>query len=320
MEVKPVDDQNLRLYDQLAAQYGTVFNTRAWLSIFGGKVQLFGLYSGGDNLVGGFHLYKQRKFGLNIYRNPPFTPLIGPCLQVKATKHVYAMGIWKEALSSIATFIEKLPYAVVSFSLDRKVVDTQPFYWRKFKVMPGYTYVLNLRKDEAVLKGDMSSSLRNDLRKAQKDRLEVKKSDDLNQVQSLVMKTFSRQDMKTSDYLGRVLFQFANESNSFAFITYRNGRPSAGAFCVYDNRTAYYLLGGYDHENKHHGAGPLAVWSSIQYAKDLGLEWFDFEGSMVPQVEQFFRGFGGELVPYYRINKAKLPLETLLKFIKRELF
>jgi len=320
VKVQAIGEQDLGLYDQLAAQYGTIFNTRNWLSIFGDKAQLFGLYDRGDNLVGGFHLYKQRKFGLNIYRNPPFTPLIGPCLQVKATKHVYAMGIWKEALSSIASFIEKLPYAVVSLSLDRRVVDTQPFYWRKFKVIPGYTYVLNLRKDKEVLKGDMSSSLRNDLRKAQKDGLQVEKSKDLNQVKSLVEKTFSRQDMRSSEYLGRVLFQFAKESNSFAFITYQNGQPSATAFCVHDDRTAYYLLGGYDYENKHHGAGPLAMWSSIQYAKDLGLEWFDFEGSMVPQIERFFRGFGGELTPYYRVNKARLPLEIPLKFMKRELF
>jgi hypothetical protein len=53
----------------------------------------------------------------------------------------------------------------------------------------------------------------------------------------------------------------------------------------------------------------------------LGIKYFDFEGSMLPQIEIFFRGFGGQLVPYYnRINKAKLPLEILLKFYKRELF
>lgn len=320
VQVRPLEPNDLELYDQLAARHGTVFNTREWLEIFGSKVQLFGLYDGGDNLIGGFHLYKQRKFGLSIYRNPPFTPLIGPFLEVRATKHVYRMSTWKEALSSIASFIEQLPYAVISFSLDKKILDTQPFYWHKFKVIPGYTYLLNLSTDEEGLKKNMSSSLRGDLRKGQKDGLRVEKSNDFNQIQSLVMKKFSRQDMKTSGYLGRVLFQFANQSNSFAFTTYQNGQPSATAFCIHDDHTAYYLLGGYDHENKHHGAGPLAVWNSIQYAKSLGLESFDFEGSMVPQIEQFFRGFGGELTPYYRVNKAKLPLEILLKFTKRELF
>ncbi len=41
---------------------------------------------------------------------------------------------------------------------------------------------------------------------------------------------------------------------------------------------------------------------------------------MFESIEKYFRAFGGDLVPYYRINKAFLPLEILLKFIKRELF
>ena len=89
---------------------------------------------------------------------------------------------------------------------------------------------------------------------------------------------------------------------------------------MYDKITTYYLLGGYDFENKHHGAGPLVIWESIKYSKEIGLKYFDFEGSMVPQIEKHFRGFGGKLTPYYRINKARLPLEILLKFLKRELF
>ena len=56
------------------------------------------------------------------------------------------------------------------------------------------------------------------------------------------------------------------------------------------------------------------------YAKGKGLKAFDFEGSMLPEVEKFFRGFGGDLIPYYTINKAFLPVEMALKFMKRELF
>jgi len=52
----------------------------------------------------------------------------------------------------------------------------------------------------------------------------------------------------------------------------------------------------------------------------LGIKYFDFEDSMIRQIERYFRGFGGKLTLYYRINKAKLPLEILLKFYRRELF
>ena len=111
-----------------------------------------------------------------------------------------------------------------------------------------------------------------------------------------------------------------NKNNSFSFISFQNDKPIAIVFCVYDKNTAYYLLGDYDRKKSHHGAGALTMWETIKYSKGLGLRSFDFEGFMVSQIERYFRGFGGTLIPYYRINKAKLPLEILLKLFKRELF
>jgi len=64
----------------------------------------------------------------------------------------------------------------------------------------------------------------------------------------------------------------------------------------------------------------LLVQKSIEKAKQLGCQIFDFEGSMLKGVEIFFRNFGGKMEPYYTINKASLPIEMLLKFKKRELF
>ena len=36
--------------------------------------------------------------------------------------------------------------------------------------------------------------------------------------------------------------------------------------------------------------------------KELGLNQYDFEGSMVQSLEQFFRKFGGTLTPYYAVR------------------
>jgi hypothetical protein len=41
---------------------------------------------------------------------------------------------------------------------------------------------------------------------------------------------------------------------------------------------------------------------------------------MMPEVESYFRSFGPRLVPYYTINKGRLPFELVLKFVKRERF
>lgn len=321
MIIKQISQGDINTYERIAAEHGTIFNSLEWLAIFGDKVQVYGIYNKGNNLIGGFTVYKERKFGLSIYRNPPFTPAIGPFLKVEAQNPAAIMDTWKKVLTLMVNFIESLPYSIILFSLGKDIIDTQPFIWEKFKVIPGYTYLLDLSVPLEDIFKRMASVRRNDINKGLKDGLYTKQVHDFDIIKKLVHQTFSRQDKKINEfYLNKILFEFAKHENSFAFVTYNSEKPIACTFCVHDNNTAYYLIGGYNFENKHHGAGALSIWEAIKYAKNIGLHCFDFEGSMVPQIERYFRGFGGQLTPYYRINKAKLPLEILLKFYKRELF
>ena len=54
-------------------------------------------------------------------------------------------------------------------------------------------------------------------------------------------------------------------------------------------------------------AGAACMQAAISKAKELGLKLFDFEGSTIPAIERYFRGFGGELVQYLTVNRAWLP-------------
>ena len=316
-----INSQEKTRYSELALEIGNIFNTLEWLNIFKDKVRLFGIHENNGKLVGGFCLYKERRFNFKIYRDPPFSACVGPFLRIEAKNPVSIMNKWKEAITLVAKTIDDLPYSVVSITLNKGVVDTQPFIWKKFKVTPSYTYILDLKKSVEDIHKGMSAERRNDARKAIKDGLTVKHVDNFGIVKSLILKTFSRQKMTVNkNHLDKILFEFANKENSFAFVTFDKEKPIAATFCIYDKDAAYYLLGGYDYQSKHHGAGALAVWEAIKYTKNLGLKYFDFEGSMVPQIERYFRGFGGQLLPYFRINKAKLLIEILLKFFKRELF
>jgi len=314
-------EKDLARFNELAHKVGNVFNTLEWLKMFGENVRFFGFSEGNGRLIGGFALYHELRFGLKFCRTPPFTPYIGPFLKVSATNPVAVLSKWKEAVALMAETVENGSYAVVSTFLNKEVYDAQPFIWRHFKVIPHYTYVLSLENTVEQLWQRMSPERRNDIKKGGKDGLEVRSVEEPSIVKTLVLKTFSRQNKTLPEsYLDRVLFEFATPSNSFAFGCWKEDIPLSCAFCIHDGYTAYYLLGGYDHGNKHHGAGPMVLWECIKYAKAIGLKQFDFEGSMVPDIERFFRGFGGDMLTYYRVNKATLPLEIALKFSKRELF
>ena len=312
-----IDEQFNKLY----GDSNPIFNTYSWLKNFSPNLRLYGIFDDGNNLIGDFFLYREIRFGLNFYRNPPFTPMIGPFLKINAKNPVAIMSKWREALNLMADFFDKLDYAVISVSLARDTVDTLPFIWKKFKVIPAYTYIIDLNESHDEIYKRMSTERRNDISKGIKDGLSVKKIEDMRIVKSLVLNTFARQEKKTNEYyLDKVLFNFANEDNSFAFATFKYNHPIACNLCIHNKETSYCILGGYNQYIKHRGSTSLSDIEAIKYAKDIGLSCFDFEGSIVPQIEKYLRGFGGQLTPYYRVNKARLPLEIILKFIKRELF
>lgn len=122
------------------------------------------------------------------------------------------------------------------------------------------------------------------------------------------------------ELIDKILFQFSNNTNNFAFCTYANDLPIAAAYCIYDYTTCYYLLSGYNHQNKHSGAGICSVMACIKKAKELDLKLFDFEGSMLPEVEDYFREFGGQLIPYHTINKAYNIYKKPLQIFKGQQF
>ena len=134
----------------------------------------------------------------------------------------------------------------------------------------------------------------------------------------LIIQSLKRQNKNIDlNSLENILFGFASEMNSFYFFAYYKNKPISVSFCIHDKKTAYYVIGGYDSDNKHHGAGACTLWECIKYAKKLGLHEFNFDGSIIPNIERFFRGFGGQLVSFYRINRTNYFLNLILNLINK---
>ncbi len=322
MKIRSLGRAEIEIYDALALQHGTLFNCSDWLALFGDNVQILGIFEDGGEMVGGLSFAIEHRFGLKIVRNAPYTPICGPFIAVKAQNPVAILEIRRKVLECVIEYLEKENPAIIRLGLDQKIFDALPFYWAGFKVIPAYTYRLDLSSSLEQIKREMSSERRKNITKAGRDGLTVRLTTDLNVVKQLHLATFNRQKMQVNQtWMNAILFKYANSLNSYSYTTYRaDNIPVATCFVVYDSITAYYLIGGYRADLGHHGAGALAMFEAIKHAKEIGIKIFDFEGSVVPAIERYFRGFGGELTPYLTVNKAWLPLEIGLKFLKRNLF
>ncbi|MEI6346747.1 MAG: GNAT family N-acetyltransferase [Bacteroidota bacterium] len=319
LEIKHIDKQ---IYTDFCKEIEQVFNSVDWMDNYTSKMIFCGIYDNGTRLLAAFYYFSDKLFGVPYYHCPPYSPYNGFTSKLSSKNFAGSQGEIKRIMTVIATYFDKLSSkAIIKIAFPPDCVDMQPFIWQKFKVIPNYTYRISLSQSIDEISAKMTTERRNDIKKAIKDGITVEKCNDQNLVKGLVEKTFDRKSLSVSpDFLQKILFEFATEKNSFGFISYQNGIPIATTFCIFDNHTAYYLLGGYDNTKKHSGAGALALWSAIEHSKSLNLNTFDFEGSMIIPVEKYFRGFGGTITPYYTINKANLFIELALKFVKREIY
>ncbi|MBT8230715.1 MAG: hypothetical protein KJO50_10675 [Bacteroidia bacterium] len=90
-----------------------------------------------------------------------------------------------------------------------------------------------------------------------------------------------------------------------------------GIFIVKDHLRCYYLSGFYYPKGEPKHSFSALLWHVIAQCK---LKEFDFEGSMIPDIEKFFRSFGGELIPHYKIWKINSLILRLLFSIKKPSF
>ena len=128
-------------------------------------------------------------------------------------------------------------------------------------------------------------------------------STDIDLLWSLVQETFLRQGMGVpySRDLFRGLQQatFDNQQEINVIGTV-DEVPVAGAFFVWDQRKMYYLASGSHRDNRETHALSLVLWEGIKLSVEKGLA-FDFEGTMLENVEPHFRSFGAVQTPYFTV-------------------
>jgi hypothetical protein len=104
------------------------------------------------------------------------------------------------------------------------------------------------------------------------------------------------------------------QDKSYAFVLRtKDGSPLSGAFCPYDRFSAYHLINASVHHEDPllNRSNILSSFIAIKKSIELG-RGFDFEGSNIPGVAQFYRMMGGQSVLNFRIQMARTWKSRLL--------
>ena len=195
-----------------------------------------------------------------------------------------------------------------------------PFYWDKFRQTTFYTYRLHQLRNLAQVEAGLGTGIRRDIRLA-RQKVRVVHDLPLATFYKVNQLSFTRQGLPTP--YSEAQFQrldaalAAQEARQLFFAVDEQDRVHSVAYLVWDRTTAYYLLAGDDPALRASGAGVLLAWECICYASTvLGLDCFDFEGSMLPGVERIRVRFGAVQTPYFFVWKYNSRLFELLEKLK----
>lgn len=275
-----------------------------------------------DVLIARLPYMIKKWWGYTFLSMPPLTQTLGPWLRPYPGKYTNRLSDEKKLMTKL---IGKLPpFDVFHQNFHYSNTNWLPFYWKGFQQTTRYTYVIEDLVDHEAIWDGFRENIRREIRKATKmvtirDDLGLDIFLDLNQ------KVFWRQGKPLPD--GREFIErldsacAARNCRKIFFGEDAKGRVHAAVYIVWNEKSAYYLMGGGEPELRNSGATSLCMWEAIKFSSTVTRS-FDFEGSMLESVERFFRAFGAKQKPYYQVSKFNSPLLKiaigLLPWVKKK--
>ncbi len=212
----------------------------------------------------------------------------------------------EKVINEVCDFIESLNLARYEQQYHYNFTNYLPFYWRYFQGIMRYTYVIEDTSDIERVREGYSSKLKNILRKARKN-LYIERENDLGAFFEINRMSFVRQGIEipySYEYFKKI-YEACMQKGSVELLCVKDlqCRTHSVAMLVWDSMSVYFLLNGTDPELKASQGNALLIDSSIEKAHELGLK-FDFEGSVIKNVNHAYREFGGRPKAYFRIRKV----------------
>lgn len=291
------------------AVYIPVYSKPWWLDAVCGKDNWdVWLYMKGEEVIAAMPYYHEIRGEYQYITKTPVTQNNGLIFRYPdGTSYVRRQSIREEVINNACDYIESLGLDVYEQQYHYTFDNYLPFFWRGYKAIPRYTYVIDtLGRSEESIWGDISSKRRSIIKKGQRNGCysEDIGSDEFYKEHE---KIFLKQGMQCpfSKELWDRLYNASVENESGKIVCYKNseGCITSLSFIVWDDKSVYLIMGGGIPEYQNQDTYAALIWHSICFAHDHGRS-FDFEGSMIKRISKSFSEYGGIPREYYRIRKV----------------
>lgn len=213
----------------------------------------------------------------------------------------------KMVCSEIISQLEKMGISFFLQNFHHTFTNWLPFFWKGFSQTTRYTYLIeNIKNIEEVFK-NFSPAKQRQIRKAQKAGITTDthlSAEDFYEFHCSVLKQKGEDNLNSKEVELSIIQNALQKGNGVILATRDHARNLHSAlFLVWDKNSAYYLIPATDVRFRASGASTLIVYEAIKYVHEKCLS-FDFEGSMSENIENSYKQFGTQQVPYHQIKKS----------------
>lgn len=272
----------------------------------------------GDHISGVWPYSIERKIGVTIYRTPVLTPYLGPYIFYPADlKKTKRDNFEHETVNALLEQMQAAQVMAIALSPGHKQAGL--YKSKGFSINTRQTFLMPLQEDEPAIFSRLHEDYRRNIRKAEAELEIATDAAALPQLWEYQKATLDRKDVGVhfSPAKLQALFDACKANlRCYLWVARKDGVIQAILWHVWDNERAYYLAGAKNPNAKDNRAMTALIWKAISESKKMGKQYFDFEGSMDPGVEKFFRNFGGERELYLTIQKNSSllwKLKTMLR-------
>ena len=273
------------------------------------------------NAVSGVWPYPiQKHAGITIHRNPALTPYLGP--------HIFYPPDLKESKrdnfehETIAALLQQLPrFDVWAAALNPGLKQAGLFHHAGFTSAMRQTFIMDLAgHSEDEIFARLHEDYRRNIRKAAQELTITNDEGLLPKLYQFQQETLGRKKLKMSYplcYMKQLYSAAKSHDRTALYVAAKGDQPQAILWHLWDDVRAYYLVGAKNPAVKDSRAVTALIWHAIRESHATGKISFDFEGSMDPGVEHFFRHFGARRELYPVLTKNDSLLWRLKSLIRR---
>lgn len=257
-----------------------------------------------DNYKAVMPLVFNKKFGIHYLYQPFFVQQLGVFTSLPVTKKL------------VNNFIDAIPkhYKYVDINLN-EINDVS----ERKEVSELTNYHLDLNLDYALIKVNYSKSLKRKLNKAEKNELLINQHLSPEIFVDFFLKNNAYKVANFKEKHKHILHRLIYKALSFQLgavigINNRNNELVAANFILIHPTRIINLLPCSGEEGKFLNAMPFLIDYILQRNAN-NRKIFDFEGSMIEGVAQFYKSFGAEESKYYNLKMNHLP--SFLRIFKK---